>query len=95
MSSFYCPQKHPICVSEPCPHHLLQLMLLLPKNRWGKTHALLIEGGLTFDDIRKSVANARIAFREGVVELFELLEVISYHLLIFFLFHCCCLCWYA
>jgi hypothetical protein len=35
---------------------------------------LLIEGGLTYDAIKQSVANARIAFREGVVELFEFLE---------------------
>lgn len=43
--------------------------------RWGKSHSLLIEGGLTFDAIKQSVAAATIAFREGVVELFELLEV--------------------
>jgi len=43
--------------------------------RWGKTHALLIEGGLTYDAIKQSVANASIAFREGVAELFEFLEV--------------------
>ena len=43
--------------------------------RWGKSHSLLIEGGLTFDAIKQSVADATIAFREGVVELFELLEV--------------------
>ncbi|KAD2804681.1 hypothetical protein E3N88_38058 [Mikania micrantha] len=41
---------------------------------WGKTHGLLIEGGLTYDAIRNSVASAVIAFREGVVELFEFLE---------------------
>ena len=50
--------------------------MLLIGNRWEKTHALLVEGGLTYDDIRKSVTNARIAFREGVIELFEFLEVI-------------------
>ena len=43
--------------------------------RWGKTHGLLVEGGLTYDSIRQSVANANIAFREGVSELFEFLEV--------------------
>ncbi|KAF7112579.1 hypothetical protein RHSIM_RhsimUnG0215000 [Rhododendron simsii] len=42
---------------------------------WEKTHALLIEGGLTYDAIKSSVANATIAFREGVVELFEFLEI--------------------
>ncbi|KVI05072.1 HAD-like domain-containing protein [Cynara cardunculus var. scolymus] len=41
---------------------------------WGKSHGLLIEGGLTYDAIRSSVAGAVIAFREGVVELFEFLE---------------------
>lgn len=46
--------------------------------RWGKTHSLLIEGGLTFDAIKQSVSAATIAFREGVVELFELLEVKSF-----------------
>jgi len=43
--------------------------------RWGKAHGLLVEGGLTYDSIRQSVANANIAFREGVCELFEFLEV--------------------
>lgn len=43
--------------------------------RWEKTHGLLIEGGLTYEAIRKSVSDAAIAFREGVVELFEYLEV--------------------
>lgn len=43
--------------------------------RWEKTHGLLIEGGLTYEAIRKSVADAAIAFRDGVVELFEFLEV--------------------
>lgn len=43
--------------------------------RWGKTHGLLIEGGLTYESIKQSVANANIAFREGVSELFEFLEV--------------------
>lgn len=43
--------------------------------RWEKTHALLIEGGLTYNAIQNSVAKATIAFRDGVTELFELLEV--------------------
>ncbi|XP_061362295.1 uncharacterized protein LOC133306038 [Gastrolobium bilobum] len=50
---------------------------------WGKTHALLIEGGLTYESIRQSVANANIAFREGVVELFEFLEERDIPVLIF------------
>lgn len=45
--------------------------------RWEKTHGLLIEGGLTYEAITKSVSDAAIAFREGVVELFEYLEVLS------------------
>lgn len=43
--------------------------------RWEKTHGLLIEGGLTYDAIKKSVADATISFRDGVVQLFEFLEV--------------------
>ncbi|KAL7588225.1 hypothetical protein Lser_V15G36522 [Lactuca serriola] len=50
---------------------------------WGKTHSLLIEGGLTYDAIRNSVAGAMIAFREGVVELFEFLEERDVPILIF------------
>ncbi|KAL8257818.1 hypothetical protein R6Q59_029859 [Mikania micrantha] len=50
---------------------------------WGKTHGLLIEGGLTYDAIRNSVASAVIAFREGVVELFEFLEERDIPVLIF------------
>lgn len=50
---------------------------------WGKTHGLLIEGGLTYESIRQSVANANIAFREGVSELFEFLEERDIPVLIF------------
>ncbi|KAF3434414.1 hypothetical protein FNV43_RR25517 [Rhamnella rubrinervis] len=50
---------------------------------WGKTHGLLIEGGLTYDSIEKSVANSSIAFREGVIELFEFLEGKDIPILIF------------
>lgn len=50
---------------------------------WGKTHGLLIEGGLTCDAIRNSVATGVIAFREGVVELFEFLEERDIPVLIF------------
>ncbi|XP_027366380.1 7-methylguanosine phosphate-specific 5'-nucleotidase A isoform X2 [Abrus precatorius] len=50
---------------------------------WGKTHSLLIEGGLTYESIRQSVANANIAFREGVIELFEFLEERDIPVLIF------------
>ncbi|KAK7255802.1 hypothetical protein RIF29_29223 [Crotalaria pallida] len=50
---------------------------------WGKTHGLLVEGGLTYESIRKSVADSNIAFREGVVELFEFLEERDIPVLIF------------
>ncbi|PIA54259.1 hypothetical protein AQUCO_00900658v1 [Aquilegia coerulea] len=50
---------------------------------WGKTHSLLIEGGLTYSAIKKSVSKATIAFREGVVELFEYLEERDVPVLIF------------
>ncbi|KAK2971305.1 hypothetical protein RJ640_001331 [Escallonia rubra] len=50
---------------------------------WGKTHALLIEGGLTYDAIKNSVATSFIAFRDGVVELFEFLEERNVPVLIF------------
>ncbi|XP_043711228.1 cytosolic 5'-nucleotidase 3A-like isoform X2 [Telopea speciosissima] len=39
-----------------------------------KGHALLIEAGLTLDAIKRSVADAKIEFRDGVVELLKLLE---------------------
>lgn len=51
--------------------------------RWSKTHELLIEGGLTYDAIKKSVANSSIAFREGVTELFEFLEVNKWNQIMF------------
>ncbi|CAN8284852.1 unnamed protein product [Cochlearia groenlandica] len=50
---------------------------------WSKTHDLLIEGGLTYDAIKESVSNSSIAFREGVVELFEFLEKMEIPVLIF------------
>ncbi|CAI9759839.1 unnamed protein product [Fraxinus pennsylvanica] len=50
---------------------------------WEKTHGLLIEGGLTYGAIKSSVANSRIAFRDGVIELFELLEKSNVPVLIF------------
>jgi cytosolic 5'-nucleotidase 3 len=36
--------------------------------RCEKTHGLLIEGGLTYEDIKKYVADASIAFQDGVVD---------------------------
>ncbi|KAL2549135.1 5'-nucleotidase [Forsythia ovata] len=50
---------------------------------WEKTHGLLIEGGLTYGAIKSSVANSRIAFRDGVLEFFELLEKSNVPILIF------------
>ncbi|KAJ7547286.1 hypothetical protein O6H91_08G078400 [Diphasiastrum complanatum] len=50
---------------------------------WEKTHSLLIEGGLNHAAIVQSVKNAVINFRDGVVELFELLESSGVPLLIF------------
>jgi len=63
---------HPI---EICPDIPLPEKAKLMEEWWEKTHGLLIEGGLTLEDITKSVSDAAIAFREGVVELFEYLEV--------------------
>ncbi|CAH8265216.1 unnamed protein product [Arabidopsis lyrata] len=69
---------------------LLRFLLLFPLMRkpnswkwWSKTHELLIEGGLTYEAIKKSVANSSIAFREGVTELFEFLEKKEIPVLIF------------
>ncbi|KAF9595479.1 hypothetical protein IFM89_000397 [Coptis chinensis] len=50
---------------------------------WEKSHGLLIEGGLIYSAIKESVSNATIAFREGVVELFEYLEERDVPVLIF------------
>ncbi|AQK64120.1 5'-nucleotidase [Zea mays] len=65
---------HPI---EICPDIPLSEKAKLMEEWWEKTHGLLIEGGLTYEAITKSVSDAAIAFREGVVELFEYLEVLS------------------
>ncbi|KQK13961.1 hypothetical protein BRADI_1g13590v3 [Brachypodium distachyon] len=62
---------HPIEINPDIP---LPEKAKLMEEWWGKTHGLLIEGGLTHEAIKKSVADASIAFREGVVELFEFLE---------------------
>ncbi|KAK7343961.1 hypothetical protein VNO77_13112 [Canavalia gladiata] len=55
----------------------------LMKEWWGKTHSLLVEGGLTYESIRQSVADSNIALREGVSELFEFLEERDIPVLIF------------
>ncbi|KAK9912099.1 hypothetical protein M0R45_035974 [Rubus argutus] len=71
---------HPLEFSPTIP---IEEKTKLMEEWWGKTHALLIEGGLTYDGIRQSVADSTIAFREGVVELFEFLEERDIPVLIF------------
>eukprot|EP01018_Ginkgo_biloba_P010753 Gb_30867 [translate_table: standard] len=50
---------------------------------WEKTHGLLVEGGLTYAAIRNSVANSVIDFREGMIQLFDILEKNGVPILIF------------
>ncbi|KAF7067461.1 hypothetical protein CFC21_073353 [Triticum aestivum] len=71
---------HPIEINPDIP---LPEKAKLMEEWWGKTHGLLIEGGLTQEAIKKSVADAAIAFRDGVVELFEFLEARDIPVLVF------------
>ncbi|KAF5205807.1 7-methylguanosine phosphate-specific 5'-nucleotidase [Thalictrum thalictroides] len=71
---------HPL---EICPTISIEEKTKLMEEWWEKSHALLIEGGLTYSAIKMSVSNALIAFREGVVELFEYLEERDVPVLIF------------
>ncbi|KAL7107905.1 hypothetical protein ACP275_06G082700 [Erythranthe tilingii] len=71
---------HPLEINPTIP---LDEKAKLMEEWWEKTHALLIEGGLSYGAIKSSVANSRIAFREGVTELFELLERSNVPVLIF------------
>ncbi|CAN6287393.1 unnamed protein product [Urochloa humidicola] len=71
---------HPI---EICPDIPLPEKAKLMEEWWEKTHGLLIEGGLTYEAIKKSVSDAAIAFRDGVVELFEYLEERDIPVLVF------------
>ncbi|KAL0299102.1 UNVERIFIED_CONTAM: 7-methylguanosine phosphate-specific 5'-nucleotidase A [Sesamum radiatum] len=71
---------HPLEIDPTIP---LDEKAKLMEEWWEKTHALLIEGGLTYGAIESSVAKSRIAFREGVTELFELLERSNVPVLIF------------
>ncbi|CAN6291865.1 unnamed protein product [Urochloa humidicola] len=71
---------HPI---EICPDIPLPEKAKLMEEWWEKTHGLLIEGGLTCEAIKKSVSDAVIAFRDGVVELFEYLEERDIPVLVF------------
>ncbi|ONK65102.1 uncharacterized protein A4U43_C07F33640 [Asparagus officinalis] len=71
---------HPLEYSPTIP---IEEKTKLMEEWWEKTHGLLIEGGLTFDAIKKSVADATISFRDGLVELFEYLEEKDVPVLIF------------
>ncbi|KAI4382645.1 hypothetical protein MLD38_008582 [Melastoma candidum] len=71
---------HPLEFSPNIP---LQEKTMLMEEWWEKTHALLVEGGLTYDAISRSVSNANIAFRDGVLELFQILEELGIPVLIF------------
>ncbi|RZR80238.1 hypothetical protein BHM03_00006208 [Ensete ventricosum] len=68
---------HPLEISATIP---IKEKSKLMEEWWEKTHGLLIEGGLSFDAIKKSVSEATIAFRDGVVELFELLELANQYI---------------
>ncbi|XP_011628048.2 7-methylguanosine phosphate-specific 5'-nucleotidase [Amborella trichopoda] len=71
---------HPLEFSPTIP---IEEKAKLMEEWWERTHALLVEGGLTYDDITSSVANSAVAFREGVIELFELLEKKDVPVLVF------------
>ncbi|KAF0923712.1 hypothetical protein E2562_006684 [Oryza meyeriana var. granulata] len=71
---------HPIEINPDIP---LPEKAKLMEEWWEKTHGLLIEGGLTYEAIKKSVADAKIAFRDGVVDLFEFLEERDIPVLVF------------
>ncbi|KAJ0262303.1 5'-nucleotidase [Hirschfeldia incana] len=71
---------HPLEFSPVIP---LEEKTKLMEEWWSKTHDLLIEGGLTYDAIKQSVASSSLAFRDGVVELFEFLEEKEIPVLIF------------
>lgn len=71
---------HPLEISPDIP---IEEKAKLMEEWWEKTHGLLIEGGLTYDAIKTSVSEATIAFRDGVVELFEFLEKRDVPVLVF------------
>ncbi|GLJ31445.1 hypothetical protein SUGI_0631060 [Cryptomeria japonica] len=68
---------------EVCPTIAIDEKTKLMEEWWEKTHALLVEGGLNYAAIRNSVTNSAIDFRDGVVQLFEILEKIEVPVLIF------------
>ncbi|XP_078446861.1 5'-nucleotidase / magnesium ion binding protein isoform X2 [Wolffia australiana] len=71
---------HPLEYSPSIP---IEEKTKLMEEWWDKTHSLLIEGGLTYSDIEKSVSEANIAFRDGLIELFEFLEEKGVPVLVF------------
>ncbi|KAH7661661.1 Pyrimidine 5'-nucleotidase eukaryotic protein [Dioscorea alata] len=71
---------HPLEISPTIP---ITEKAKIMEEWWGKTHGLLVEGGLTFQAIKDSVLDANIAFRDGVLELFEFLEDRGVPLLVF------------
>ncbi|XP_042409436.1 7-methylguanosine phosphate-specific 5'-nucleotidase A-like [Zingiber officinale] len=71
---------HPLEISPDIP---IEEKTKLMEEWWEKTHGLLIEGGLTYDAIKRSVSESTIAFRDGVVELFEFLEKRGVPVLVF------------
>lgn len=66
-------------------YHPLEIDPTIPLDEKAKLmeECLLIEGGLNYDAIRSSVANSKIALRNGVIELFELFEKSNVPVLIF------------
>ncbi|CAN6465136.1 unnamed protein product [Victoria cruziana] len=71
---------HPLEFSPTIP---IEEKTKLMEEWWEKTHGLLVEGGLTYDAMKRSVSNAVIEFRDGVAKLFELLEEKGVPVLIF------------
>ncbi|RZR80240.1 hypothetical protein BHM03_00006210 [Ensete ventricosum] len=78
MEEWYADSEHCLLsLLDGSKHMNLNILTTYLKIKWEKSHGLLIEGGLTYDAIKKSVSEATIALRDGVVELFELLEEIA------------------
>ncbi|KAJ3674552.1 hypothetical protein LUZ60_005168 [Juncus effusus] len=71
---------HPLEISPTIP---IEEKTKLMEEWWEKTHGLLIEGGLTYEAIKQSVAKATISFRDGVFQLFKFLEEKEIPVLIF------------
>ncbi|WZZ40129.1 hypothetical protein YC2023_036388 [Brassica napus] len=59
---------HPLEFSPVIP---LEEKTKLMEEWWSKTHNLLVEGGLTYDAIKQSVADSSIAFRDGLADVIE------------------------